>query len=210
MSPSPSVSSRKEEIQLVQRLTDRDPTAPADLIAAYLEDLFGWLQQVCPYATEHQCQEAAEDTLLRLIKAPDKYDPEKLSLFPYLRMCAHKDLINILAKEQRYRKKYFHWNSVENSEEDGKYLGIEDDPAFGLLVEEIENGQEGSTIATMLSNLDAREREVFDLMRIGEHRTKVYADVLGLGNVSSEKQAREVKRIKDRIKKRIARAGIKL
>jgi hypothetical protein len=46
-----------------------------------------------------------------------------------------------------------------------------------------------------------------DLMREGEKRTVVFADAAGFSDLPPEEQAREVKRVKDRIKKRIQRAG---
>ena len=44
-------------------------------------------------------------------------------------------------------------------------------------------------------------------MLAGERRTAVFAAAVGLSDRSLREQAQEVKRVKDRIKKRIERAG---
>jgi hypothetical protein len=51
------------------------------------------------------------------------------------------------------------------------------------------------------------DRRVLRLMVDGERRTAVFAAVLGLDGQPAEAQRREVKRAKDRIKKRLERAG---
>ena len=51
------------------------------------------------------------------------------------------------------------------------------------------------------------EERVLDLMLVGERSTSAYAAALGLVDRPRAERAREAKRVKDRIKKRLERAG---
>lgn len=55
--------------------------------------------------------------------------------------------------------------------------------------------------------LTPSEAKVLDLMRLGERKSSVFAEVLGVQHLSAGEQRREVKRAKDRLKRRIERAG---
>jgi hypothetical protein len=52
---------------------------------------------------------------------------------------------------------------------------------------------------------DAVEWKVVQLMADGERRSPTYAALLGLGHLPAAEQAREVKRVKDRLQKRLRR-----
>ena len=55
----------------------------------------------------------------------------------------------------------------------------------------------------------SQEAEVLTLMRQGERRTLEFARVLGISELPAEQQRREVKRVKDRIKRRVERAEVR-
>lgn len=204
MTPS-SLPSQDDALQMVQRLWDRDPTASADFARTWLAPLSNWLQQIYPRTSEDQRLDAAEDTILSLIKNPHQYNPDKSDLLPFLKMSARRDLENLLRKEQRHQHVPLQ-NSVEDSADDGKYLQIDDDPSFAMQLEETRNAQDDPVLKQIRLGLNEQERAVLDLMRGGERKTITYAAVLGIQDQSQTEQERQVKRIKDRIIKRIERA----
>lgn len=53
---------------------------------------------------------------------------------------------------------------------------------------------------------DTQERDVLVLMLFGERETDAFAEALGLAHLTAIEQANEVKRVKDKLKKRLQRA----
>lgn len=203
--------SADEALALWKRLFDAsDPTATSDFAVAFFEPLADWLIKHNPRAHPHDCETAAEDTILAVIKNPASYQPERQTLVAYLRMSAKRDLLNIQRSEERHRGRRANLEAVELSPKLGKYLQDRDaDPA--VVVERREalaaalRGR--APPAAMLAGLTARELRVFELMQTGERRTSVYAHALGIEEWPPEEQRREVKRVKDRLAKRNERAG---
>ena len=71
---------------------------------------------------------------------------------------------------------------------------------------EVTVGELGDGRVTRLrEQFQGREREAVDLIIDGERRTEVYAHVIGLQDRPWQEQVREVKRAKDRLKKRMQR-----
>src|SRR5438105_871023 len=77
-------SSPGEERALWDRLFSGDATATADFVLAYLDPLTEWLIRKFHNVDEHLCSQAAEDTLLALVKNPAGYDPNQASLRSFL------------------------------------------------------------------------------------------------------------------------------
>ena len=181
-----------------------DPTAPADLAVAYLDRLIDWLIARNPRADPDDCAAAAGDAILALIKNPASYRPERQRLEVYLRISATGDLRNLLRAERRHSSRRAAWEAVELSPAAGKYLRDEaGDPAWLL-----ERGEDVPSIpARVRERLTPAEAQVLELMLRGERRTEVYAAALGLADRPLPEQRREVKRVKDRLKKRLERAG---
>jgi RNA polymerase sigma-70 factor (ECF subfamily) len=61
--------------------------------------------------------------------------------------------------------------------------------------------------ATIRQQLTDVEQRFWDQMQQGERRHSVFADILGVTHLPENEQRREVKRVKDRLKKRQERAG---
>lgn len=205
--PSPDPGSTPWE-----RLLAGDPTAPFDLAVAYLDPLAGWLERRFPDADPHDCTAAAEDAIMSLAKNPRSYRPELgTTLDGYLRMAATGDLKNLQAKERRHqlRQVSLDRNDVELSPDHGKYLVDElADPA--RIVEDAESSAE--RVARSALPAKAREQSspmearVWALMQQGAYKTAEIAPVLGIEDWPPIEQRREVKRVKDRLKKRFERA----
>ncbi len=188
-----------------RRLLERDPVAPADFAVAFLKPLIGWLQNINPGIDPMLCAEAAEEAIVGFLTTPTQYDPQRLGVEAFLRMAAQGDLRNLLRKERRHQRNRLDWNVVEQASPDGKYLGREDDPSFPLQIEEARQRQALPT--TMRHPLTDAEQRCWEQMQQGERRHSVFAAILGVTHLPQDEQRREVKRVKDRLKRRTERAG---
>lgn len=197
--------------ELHARLLADDPTAPADLALAYLDRLADWLIDHNPRVDPDDCATAAGDAILAVIKNPASYQSERQALEPYLRLSAVGDLKNMLRAERRHSRRRADLAAVELSSLAGKYLqDVEADPA-----RIVERREEAALAASAIrpippavrDRLTPQEAEVLELLRQTERRTAAYAAILGLTDRPPAEQQREVKRVKDRLKKRLERAG---
>jgi DNA-directed RNA polymerase specialized sigma24 family protein len=192
---------------LHQRLVDRDPTAPDEFADTFLEPLIDWLSEHNRAIHPDLVNEAAEETILAVIRNPASYRPPDGSLESYLRMSAQADLRNLLSHETRHRRRHERLEVVELSAEGGKYTGRGDDPALGMMIEEelaILAQDVSPAIREGLTEVEAR---VLELMLRRERRTAIYADACDIADRPPEEQRRLVKQIKDRLQKRIERQG---
>jgi len=187
-------------VAIYERLVPGDCLAQSDFIVAVLEPLVSHLRAWRRDVDEHMWLTAAEDAVLSVIRNPHVYNPAKGgNLFAFLRMAAERDLLNALERERRHHRNRENRDCVElladgrnpSMEEVADDLPTFDDPA----------------VATEIASFTDRERQVFELMRDGEKRTSVFATILGIGDMPLEEQTREVKRVKDRIVKRLQRVG---
>lgn len=207
MSPSPpSLPERAEEADLVRRLQDGDPTASFDILNAYLEPLIAWLVAHNRRIDADWCTEAAEEAMLALLRKPASYCPERQTLFAYLHMAAQRDLQNILRREQKHYQQRVPWTCVELPSQTGNYLGREDDPSLPLQVHEEQTTMLDQIPAAVRDCLNETEARVLELLLAGERKTAVFAAACGLAHLSTAQQEIAVKRLKDRVKKRLERA----
>ncbi len=201
--------SQSEALQLHARLLNKDPTAPVDLASDYLVSLSAWLRRRNPRIHPDDCDSAADDAIVALVKNPRSYKPERQTLEVYLRMSAQADLKNLLAKEAKHRQGRTDLESVEKCKDAWKYLGdSEDDPIH--VAERREAGAMRAKVVKALvkaGSKDKADARVLELMHKGERETAAYAEVLGITHLDKKEQAREVKRAKDRLTKRMQRAG---
>jgi hypothetical protein len=210
MSNSPPVPpSQEEATRLHQRLLAADPTAPNDAAVAYLEPLCTWLCERNPRVDREACVQATEDAVLALIRQPHSYNPERQTLEVYLRISARGDLLNLLHKEWKHRQGRVSWERVELSPDAGKYLGRDEDPSLPLQIAEQVQETADSVPASVREGLTDPELRVLDLLLRKERRRDVYAEALGKLHLPPEERSKEVKRVKDRLAKRLKRAGVK-
>ncbi len=193
-------------LELHQRLVDRDPNAPADLAVTFLEPLIAWLSERNPRIHPDHVNEAADEAIVALIRNPASYSPSKCNLESYLRMSAQGDLRNLLAKERRHRRNY-PLLDVELSQDDGKYPGREVEPPVLLMFEEEQARRRDGGPDPVRDGLTEVDRRCLELMESGERKTARFAEILGITDRPIEEQKLLVKRIKDRLKKRIERRG---
>jgi hypothetical protein len=195
--------SREEGLVLHLHLCDLNPTAVADVCLAYLNPLLGWLDVKFARVDPHIRQTAAHDALLTYVQKPQSYDHSRGDLASYLRMATRGDLVNLLNKEGKHHQGRVSWDLVEEAAEDGNLQGAEEPSK--LLRRAEENQQWQAFLGSVAEGFMEEERSVLNLMLAGERRTGVYAKAVGIEGLSVAEQEREVKKVKDRIKKRLER-----
>jgi RNA polymerase sigma-70 factor (ECF subfamily) len=205
--PAAHVLSLEEEQALHRRLVERDPTASADLIGTFLDPLISLLvERNSSRVPEELCIEAAEDALMDLAKSPASFDPARgKRLGGYLRMSAQRDLQNKLRKEGRHRRRRISLDDVELPLLAGKYLAVDDDPSRPLELEEESSRARHQVVAPARDGLTEGESRALDLLLQGERKTTMFAEALGIEHLPASEQRADVKRVKDKLKKRIQR-----
>jgi RNA polymerase sigma factor (sigma-70 family) len=212
LSESSSVlPSQDQALALHQRLLADDPVASSDLAVSYLDWLATWLARRNPRLQEHFCNDAAANAILDLIKRPWSYDPAKAGLDAYLRMSASGDLKNLVRRERRHTEHRADWDAVELSPEVGKHLWDEDSDPARIVEQREEDMAHQAELAPRMAvageGLSDGEARALELLRQGERRTAPYAAALGIADRSVAEQRQQVKRVKDKLKKRLERAG---
>jgi len=190
--------------ELHRRLTEGDPIAPALIVERYLEPLIERLKKSFPSVPD-LVEDAVSQALTNYLLRPESYNPELKSLPGYLLMSADGDVRNLLARERRRLKR----EAVELDAD--VELGA---PRAEYVADEQHNPEhldldQDEWEAQIRQHLpDARDREILALMMDGERHTAVFAQVLEISSLPIAEQRAQVKRHKDRIKKRLRRAGI--
>jgi hypothetical protein len=169
--PTGTPPSPEEALGLHQRLLARDPTAPDELVVCYLESLIRWMVERNPAIAEDLIADAVGDALLALIHNPASYQPTLGGLEAYLRMSALGDLRNRLRSEAKHRIGRQSLESVELSEDAGKYLGRVDDPSLPLRIEEERAERAKSIPSSIREGLSEGEIRVLELLLQKERKT---------------------------------------
>lgn len=188
---------------LHHRLTAGDLTASAEIAELYLPIVTDRLVRIFPHVDDaHLLDTAVEDAILNYIEKPSQYNTEKLKLESYLVMSAKWDLINLLASQKT--------DSLVNLAEIVELLDDDLEQGIELIdsqdVEEIVSNRLSLTWKKLQSFLpDLVDQEMTLAMMEGIRETEVYAEILGVGELSVEEQRQIVKRNKDRIKKVLTR-----
>lgn len=195
------------ELDLHQRLLDRDPVAPEEAVRFYLPQLVRLLRMRPPRVQDATLlEEAASETLFAFVERPSAYNPAKASLLGYLALAARRDLFNLLERERR---------------QTGRMIWLEDVAQRGDIRNTLIAVEDGDPAAIVGANLateewvrwvrealpDPVDRTLFRLMAEGERETAVYSVVLGIEELPPTEQRKIVKRHKDRITKRLQRQG---
>lgn len=201
----PPAPADAEGLRLHQALSLPVATAPYDFARFYLPHLTAWLQTTNPRACADLCEEAAVETIYSLLHAPARFDPSKgKALLSFLRMSARCDLRNLLRRETRHQHEPLDENSVAFASSAGKYSGKVKGPL--QLLCELEDEQERQQLLEKVRAISNQtEQAVLDLMVAGIRNTDVYAEVLAIAHLLPRERRKQVKRVKDRINKRIER-----
>ena len=198
--------SHEEGLALHLHLRDLNPVAVADVCRAYLNPLIEWIAVKFASVDPHFRVTAVHDALMTYVQNPGTYDPKRRDLALYLRMAARWDLVNLLKRESKHHQSRVDWAVVEDEEADGNISGADDPSAQLLRAEETQRWQD--FLATVVANFSEDERRVFELMLAGERHSEVFAQALGIEALQMAEQEREIKKVKDRIKKRLQRGVV--
>ncbi len=196
----------EEGLNLHLRLCASEADASADICRAYLPPLLASLAAKFRDVDPDVRQTAAHDALIAYLKKPSGYDPERGDLAKYLRMAARADLLTHQRAEKRHHRGRVAWSVVEFDEDEGNLSGREGEPPAQLQRDE-EAERCRARLQWLRECCTPEEQRVLDLMLAGERATRVFAEALGWTELSAAEQARQVKQMKDRIKKRLERGG---
>lgn len=186
---------RAAQRELHARLLAGDTNATSELAHAFLPWLSERLARRFRRADPHLLDSIAIDCVLRLCEQPARYDPARGSLDHYLLMDAEGDVRNALNSQARRAARMVSLETVELRTAAGNIQQGADEPEDENL----------ASLVAEVAGSDPRERAVLELMLDGERRTRPYVEVLGLHGLPPDEQRREVKRWKDRLKKRLRR-----
>lgn len=201
-----ALPTHEEGLALHERLLTDDPTATSDFIVAFLAPLAAFLHHQLPHLDPHLCQEAAEDALLALVKKPTSYNPLRKKLNGYLVMSARGDLNNRLRREKKHQQNRQSFHLVEVDAESGKSLQSEETPILQMIHHEEQRSQR-EFLERCRRQLSPEEQVCLDLLLQGKGQRAELVAALGWMHLSAAEQELQVKRIKDRVKKRLKRAG---
>ncbi len=203
----PNEPSREWQHELHNRILENDPIAFAELCEEALFHVLQHLENAFPMVDAHTRETIVHDLLLNYHKRPKQYNPSKLSLFAYLRMAATADIRNETKRQQRRARR----------------LADVDDPVVELELQKRNTLQELDLTyedtseyslqeirAELESELNTTERCVLALLLDDVRETSRYAEAMEITHLDDLTQAREVKRVKDRLKKRMERLGKRL
>jgi RNA polymerase sigma-70 factor (ECF subfamily) len=183
----------EEESLLLTHLSSGVPAAKEEIAARYLPLLTHYLRCAFPREAEDVRDTAADTALLNFLDVPERFDPARGGLGKYLRVSARCDLLNLLEHEARAR-----WGIPLDSVAelaDGRNVSPDGELTW-----------DHPRLAAECASFNTEERITFELMREGVRDTPAFAVGLGLTHLAAAEQAVAVKRFKDRVKKRLARA----
>lgn len=192
-----------DERALHARLLAGDLTASAEVAALYLPGLVEALSRKYPEVVvrdEAMVRDAATDALLDYVASPASFDPERRTLRGYLFMAAKGDLLNALAKARREQGREKSVGPVE-LRQSARNTGVETPKA--------ERELQHQELRARLNELvpDPMEQQVLELMLERERDTMAYAIVMGIVEMDGDARQDEVKRMKDKLRARLKRAG---
>ena len=186
-------------IDIHDRLLAGDETASSSLVLEIGPRVEGVVASRHPeWRGTDELHDAVVDALFDHIRYPRKFNQSKGTLLAYLSMAANRDLLNRMPAASRRMNIMLPLEEVVELADLPRNVLMKDD-------EGEDSGRPPSLPPEL--ELDEKELKVFRLMGQGERSTEVFADALGLGDLPLSETRKEVKRFKDRLKKRIERSG---
>ena len=188
--------------QLHNRLKRGDLTAPAELFEHIHRPLRALVfRQLRNLGLDFESAgDLATDAIVEHVKAPERFNPLRSSLFTYLGMIARRDGLNLLRGRAAAAKNFE--KLVELAAADGNNTNEQDHAVMEAA--RIMQRHEHELATT------PEERKVLVLYLAGEKDTAEYASALGAADLGPIEQKALVKQHKDRLEKRLTRLGRKL
>ena len=205
---------REQAADLHRRLLAGEPDAPADLVDALLLPLIRSTRSRFPRLSDPTLVDSLViDALLAYVKEPGRYDPGRSSLWSYLTLVVHRDLLNALESERRRAAHETPLEDVELRLADRKIsVPIEEWVMRRLAPEGLPDRVDLDEVKAEVDQAfrEPGERALLQLYLDGVFRTEEFARVMGILHLPEAEQRRQVKRAKDRIAVRLRRIGQRL
>jgi RNA polymerase sigma factor (sigma-70 family) len=182
-----------EEHQLLTQLDAGTPTAREELAVRYLPLLMHFLARAFPRVAADLRDDAADRALIDFLCSRHRFDPTRATLGTYLRVAARRDLLNLLDRERRVRRGIPLDSGAEPA--DHRNNTRDDELAW-----------DHPRLAAELAAFDTQERVAYELILGGVRDTATFARRLNLEHLPAAERVNAVKRVKDRVKRRLVRA----
>jgi hypothetical protein len=193
-----------DETTLHQRLLRGDYIASEEISEFYLAPLVKFISARSNFkmVDKDLIWDACVNAVFNYIKNPVSFDPTKSGLMTFLQMSARGDLLNLL---RRKKLKTLPLENVALLEKDGNNI-LEDQfiAKEEATTKMLEFKQRRALTITSNSTTDI-EAKFLALMLEGEKKTTVYAELLGITDLSFAEQKRLVKQFKDKLRLRARR-----
>ena len=142
------------------------------------------------------CRDAVLQTIVDLAEAPHKYDPSRKSLYGYLRMSAMGDMLNLLRKQRGL--------PVVSLDSVAKGMAVGKSTVEDLVITKMSDEEVQKLLAQARRELlDDEEWLVLQLMLDKVRDAQECVAILGWEHDSGA--TRRVYRLKDRVRKKVAR-----
>ena len=155
----------------------------------------------------HLCESTAIDCLLKYYQTPKIYDPKQISLFAYLRMAARYDLMSAIDKETRLHQRLTSLDELVEGPQTQNDEPRDPQAALDDLLQRHTDWSFAEIIQALETQLDRVEKRCLWLMLEGVRDNARYVEALDLAQMDEADQRGEVKRVKDRLVKKLQRFG---
>jgi hypothetical protein len=178
---------------LAARIGRGDAAALGELAQHLLPVLMRRLRRAYGRVPSDLLSDACEDAILEYGASPRRFDPARgVPLDRFLQMAAARNLADLLkADARRRRRETTYVERQQSAPRVRTLLGVEGETdARRRILSVVHGGLERTALAQWLA---------------GEQRAASLAAALGISHLSPVEQRREVKRFKDRVRKRVLR-----
>lgn len=187
----------EEERALHERAVQRDPVVSADIFLTFMDRIAAILMRRLR-CDEDTARDSTMKVLYDYIERPERYDPDKGDLFPYLMQAATYRALDQRRSEHAEARRIREFvSAVEQGSRTPK--------------EQLEDRVEaGLTMRKLLECgylKDERDQKTLLLILQGVRSTEELAKALGLPAMPTEELRRKVKRHRDRLMKLLERFG---
>ena len=198
---------RSWQDQQHKRILQLDAIAFAEICEVALPHLVSFLQSRFPQYDAHLHETVSIDCLLGFQSKPKQYDPHLLSLFAYLRMAVRRDMLNAVDKKQRRERRLLDIDDPNIQSHLPEQDGVEDTFKLDEWLQQHTDLSRQEIFQALEHELSPLDQQILLLMLDGVRETDQYVVIMGISNLDTASQRREVKRTKDRLTKKIRRFG---
>jgi len=193
------------QTQQHQRILRREPTAFAELCELALPHLVTFLQRLYNTAELHLCEQAAIDCLLSYQANPTQYHPDQLALWPFLRMAAKADMLNLIDKQNRHNRHFVALDEPAIQPQLSEPDMTQEIFALDEWLQQHTQRSRQEIMAFLAEELSLVDKQFLLLMTEGVRESHRYAQVMNILHLDAAAQQSEVKRAKDRLIKKVRR-----